>query len=861
MAEKTDLTPMMRQYQEIKEKHPDEILFFRLGDFYEMFDSDAVEVSRLLNLTLTRRSGQPMCGIPYHAAKSYLKRLLDAGRKVAICEQLQLSSGGRELARREVVQIYTPGTVVDDEYLDSFSDNYILAVNIQKGQTYTAYCDISTGSFLVKDLGRDAGFSNLSSLMATTSISEVLVADDLYFTDKELRNVLDTSGAIVTKLPAWYFTVKEGLGRIRSVLGVDNPSVFGIEPKSQLLKPIGALLRYAAEMSHSELGQVENIRIVDDSGRLLLDDATSRNLEIVRSIQNGTGAYTLFSALNQTCTAAGSRALKERLLHPDADAARIRSSLDWTGRLVDDVDERSRIRELLSSSADLVRLASKLEMKRSVVRDLVAIRQSLYSFFSLVGGNGSYLELMDDEIADGEALISLADTIGKAINPECTNDRDSGNVILPGFDDELDRLRGIYDHGSALLDDYLEKVRAESGITTLKCSSNRIIGVYLEVPKSQLAKVPDYFIRRQTLVGGERFTTQELSRLEAEINSSQQEAEEKERAIYNSIVARAAALTSDLVSIGRLFSRLDVYQCFATVSSQYGYTRPEIVEDGELEIEDGRHPVVEQHLPSGSFVRNGFSTASSRFALITGPNMAGKSTFLRQNALIILMAHAGCFVPAGKAVIPVCDRIFCRVGSSDNLARGESSFLVEMQESSFILRNAGRHSFVIMDEIGRGTSTQDGMSIAYAIMMYLRKLGCITLFATHYHELTMLDSRDIQLLTLSVRQDRGGIVFLRRIMEGVAESSYGLHVARMAGIPSSVIRDAASFQKRHFADYGMDTSASQLDLFVDSAAVAGDEKDRILDEIADFDVSGSTPLEAMLLVTRLQEELRSSGGK
>ena len=553
--------------------------------------------------------------------------------------------------------------------------------------------------------------------------------------------------------------------------------------------------------------------------------------------------------------------LKERLLHPDADAARIRSSLDWTGRLVDDVDERSRIRELLSSSADLVRLASKLEMKRSVVRDLVAIRQSLYSFFSLVGGNGSYLELMDDEIADGEALVSLADTIGKAINPECTNDRDSGNVILPGFDDELDRLRGIYDHGSALLDDYLEKVRAESGITTLKCSSNRIIGVYLEVPKSQLVKVPDYFIRRQTLVGGERFTTQELSRLEAEINSSQQEAEERERAIYNSIVARAAALTSDLVSIGRLFSRLDVYQCFATVSSQYGYTRPEIVEDGELEIEDGRHPVVEQHLPSGSFVRNGFSTASSRFALITGPNMAGKSTFLRQNALIILMAHAGCFVPAGKAVIPVCDRIFCRVGSSDNLARGESSFLVEMQESSFILRNAGRHSFVIMDEIGRGTSTQDGMSIAYAIMMYLRKLGCITLFATHYHELTMLDSRDIQLLTLSVRQDRGGIVFLRRIMEGVAESSYGLHVARMAGIPSSVIRDAASFQKRHFADYGMDTSASQLDLFVDSAAVEGDEKDRILDEIADFDVSGSTPLEAMLLVTRLQEELRSSGGK
>ena len=369
--------------------------------------------------------------------------------------------------------------------------------------------------------------------------------------------------------------------------------------------------------------------------------------------------------------------------------------------------------------------------------------------------------------------------------------------------------------------------------------------------------MPDYFVRRQTLVGGERFTTPELSDLEEKINSAEASAVEKERAIYLSIVSQAAALSRDLAMIGRMFARLDVYQSFAEVSALYGYVRPVLTDGGELEITDGRHPVVEQNIARSGFIANSFSSHDSRFALITGPNMAGKSTYLRQNALIILLAHIGCFVPASKAVIPLTDRIFCRVGASDNLARGESTFLVEMQEAAYILRNATASSFVIMDEIGRGTSTQDGMSIAYAIMKYLQHLNAVTLFATHYHELTMMDTSEMQLLTLEVFQDRSGIIFRRKVIPGVAESSYGLHVARMAGIPSSVIRDASAFQKKHFADYSMSASASQLDLFVDSGAVSSDARDEILDQIADFDVSSSTPLDAMILITKLQERLKA----
>ena len=856
MADKNELTPMMRQYQEIKKEHPDEILFFRLGDFYEMFDEDAIEVSRLLNLTLTHRGSAPMCGIPYHAAVNYLKRLLDEGKKVAVCEQLSLPENSRELAKREVIQVYTPGTVVEDEYLDSFSDNFVLAVDLVKGEIYTALCDISSGKFYAKHLAKDSRFSTLSAFISSFSISEILINEDLYFTNKDLRNVLDMQGRIITKLPPWYFTLKEGRAQIKENLGVSGLSPFGLGEKDTLLSPIGALFHYVRDMSKSDLRQIENIQVLTDEGFLLLDEATEKNLEIVRSLQSGGSAFTLFSAVNKTRTAAGSRLLKDTLLHPLCDKDKINERLSWTEKLVDDIDERRRIRNLLSSSADLIRLSTKLEMNRSVVRDLIAIKESLFSFFRLVGERQEYLKLLKANLENPDELLSLASEIDNAINPECTNATHSGTIIKEGYDGKLDELRKIHLTGSSLLDEYLEKVKAETGITIMKCGENRIIGMYLEVPKGQLSKVPGYFTRRQTLVGGERFTTSELSAIEEKINSAESDFNTRERELYNSIVSAAVKHSRDLFAIGNMFAELDVYQSFAEVASLYNYVRPELTDGGQLEIAEGRHPVVEQYIEHNSFVKNSFSTCESRFALITGPNMAGKSTFLRQNALIVLLAHCGSFVPASSARIPLTDRIFCRVGASDNLARGESTFLVEMQEASFILRNATERSFVIMDEIGRGTSTQDGMSIAYAIMMYLLDLGCITLFATHYHELTMIDTSKMQLLTLEVSQDRNNIIFLRKAVRGVAESSYGLHVAKLAGIPSSVIRTASNFQKKHFADYKMNINESQLDLFVDTNNVSSSDKDHLIDEISDFDISNSTPLDALLLVQKLQSEIK-----
>ena len=856
MAEKNDLTPMMRQYQEIKAEYPDDVLFFRLGDFYEMFDSDAIMVSRLLNLTLTHRGAQPMCGIPYHAAKSYLKRLLDAGKKVAICEQINLSENSKELAKRQVVQVYTPGTVIEDEYLDSFSDNFILAFDICKGEYVAAFCDISTGAFFAKRLKKDSSFSSLASLMGTLSIAEILVCDDLYFTNRTLRQLLDQEGSVVTKLPSWNFSVKEGKKQLKLVMKAENVTAFGLDENDTLLSPAGALLGYVSRMSRSELTQIDNLRIVDESGFLLMDDSTIKNLEIVKSLQYGSSSYTLFSSMNQTKTAAGSRLLKEVLLQPLNDEKEINRRLDWTQRLYDSVDERNRVRKLLSESSDLIRLSSKFEMKRSVVRDLIAVKESLFSFFRLVSDNSSYLELLDNSISSPERLLELARRIDDSINPECTNERDSGKIIKDGYDAQLDSLRLVHSKGAGLLDDYLEKIKKGTGITILKIGENKIIGTYIEVPKGQVSRVPEYFTRRQTLVGGERYTTPELMEIEARISSALADADARERELYLQIVQDVSSVSHDLLAIGHMLARLDLFQSFAQTASLYGYVRPQIVREGELEILDSRHPVVEQYIERGGFVRNSFSSSSSRFALITGPNMAGKSTFLRQNALIILMAHAGSFVPASKAVIPLTDRIFCRVGASDNLARGESTFLVEMQEAAFILRNATRKSFVIMDEIGRGTSTQDGMSLAYAIMMSLVETGCVTLFATHYHELTMIDTSRMQLLTLEVSQEKNNIVFLRKVIEGVAESSYGLHVAKMAGVPSSVIREASAFQKKHFADYNSSPmSSSQLDLFIDATSAENSELNSLLDDLMDFDVSSSTPIEAMNLVSQLQKKV------
>ena len=844
--EEKELTPMVRQYIEIKKEHQDKVLFFRLGDFYEMFNDDAVEVSKLLNLTLTHRGTMPMCGIPYHAAKNYLKRLLDYGKKVAVCEQFLDPNEKNKLAKREVTQVYTPATVVDDEYLDSLSSSFVSAINVEKRGVHIAWSDISTGEFYIRTLPLEKDFSRLDSILYEISPKEILVPDDLYFSNKEFKRVVDSTSSIVSKLPTWYFSLKEGRKQTERQFSSNALRLLEIDEKDPILTSIGALLSYLGDTAKADLPQLKGIERIGDESYMFLNSATIRNLELLSSITEGGQKYSLFYTINRTLTPGGGRFLKWALLHPLVDISKILQRQEWVDRFYSDGEELSALRNNLKQTSDLERLGVKVGMKRATPRDLIAISESTATFIDMVGEKNDYLSVADQGTDyDWNSLLDFSTECLKAINRDCTNINNEGTIINDGYDEELDSLRSLSGGGSKELDEYLEKIKEETGITTLKCSENRIIGCYLEVSKGQLDKVPPYFIRRQTLVGGERFSTPELNAIQDRIYSSKEEAAKRERAIYSKFVDQAYNLRTDIEGMGKVISMLDFYSSLSYLAKECNWVKPVMVENGEVDIKDGRHPVVESN--TERYVPNSFSTNKSRFSLITGPNMAGKSTYLREIALIVLLSHIGSFVPATNATIPITDKIFCRVGASDNLSKGESTFLIEMSESAQILRSITDKSLVIMDEIGRGTSTQDGMSIAYAIMEYLKKSGAVTLFATHYHELTMLDTSDIALLHMDVKEEKGSVIFLRKAVEGVAASSYGIHVAKLAGMPRSVVNEALSFQKKHFEDYS--SFSEQGSLFSQDVEIVdtGAEKE-CADAILDFDLDQSTTLDALILI-------------
>ncbi|MGN1178037.1 MAG: DNA mismatch repair protein MutS, partial [Candidatus Ornithospirochaeta sp.] len=723
--EEKELTPMVRQYIEIKKEHQDKVLFFRLGDFYEMFNDDAVEVSKLLNLTLTHRGTMPMCGIPYHAAKNYLKRLLDYGKKVAVCEQFLDPNEKNKLAKREVTQVYTPATVVDDEYLDSLSSSFVSAINVEKRGVHIAWSDISTGEFYIRTLPLEKDFSRLDSILYEISPKEILVPDDLYFSNKEFKRVVDSTSSIVSKLPTWYFSLKEGRKQTERQFSSNALRLLEIDEKDPILTSIGALLSYLGDTAKADLPQLKGIERIGDESFMFLNSATIRNLELLSSITEGGQKYSLFYTINRTLTPGGGRFLKWALLHPLVDISKILQRQEWVDRFYSDGEELSALRNNLKQTSDLERLGVKVGMKRATPRDLIAISESTATFIDMVGERNDYLSVADQGTDyDWNSLLDFSTECLKAINRDCTNINNEGTIINDGYDEELDSLRSLSGGGSKELDEYLERIKEETGITTLKCSENRIIGCYLEVSKGQLDKVPPYFIRRQTLVGGERFSTPELNAIQDRIYSSKEEAAKRERAIYSKFVDQAYNLRTDIEGMGKVISMLDFYSSLSYLAKECNWVKPVMVENGEVDIKDGRHPVVESN--TERYVPNSFSTNKSRFSLITGPNMAGKSTYLREIALIVLLSHIGSFVPATNATIPITDKIFCRVGASDNLSKGESTFLIEMSESAQILRSITDKSLVIMDEIGRGTSTQDGMSIAYAIMEYLKKSGAVT---------------------------------------------------------------------------------------------------------------------------------------
>ncbi|MFA5467599.1 MAG: DNA mismatch repair protein MutS [Sphaerochaetaceae bacterium] len=857
--QESKLTPMMAQYLDLKGNLQDEILFFRLGDFYEMFLDDAKEAARILNLTLTARNGIPMCGIPYHAATNYIKRLLDAGKKVAICEQTELPEAGKGIAKREIVQIITPGTVVEDEFLDSLSNNFLLSISLLKGEVAVAYCELSSGLFKVQSLPLETRLDALRALIEQLHPREIIINEEDYFSSEPFKGLVDNTNAMVTRLPLWFFSLKEGFLRMSKHLRTLSLKQFGIKESEGLLTAGGALLQYLQETAQSSLSQITAFIKEEATRYVLIDEASRKNLELVRNLQDNSSKGTLFSAMNLTVTSGGARLLGQWIATPLAVKEAILQRQNWVTWFLENEGERSRVRSLLGKNRDVTRLASRVAMRRATPQDLVAIGTSIETLVALQEESQTAYDKFLGEFVNSEevgTLLALKEELQKALNADSSGPYSAGKVILEGYNAELDRLRELGTQGDKQLKTYVDGIKESSAIPTVKLGHNKIIGYYLEIPKIHTPKVPTWFYRKQTLVNAERYTTEELVKLEGEINTSSEQATNLERQLFEKLITLTATHTTSLLNLGLFFNTLDVLQSFAQGAHLYNYCQPEIVDEDLIEIEEGRHPVVERFLPLGKFVANPLTIREEgeRFCLITGPNMAGKSTFLRQNALIVLMAHIGAYVPATKARIGLVDKLFCRVGSSDNIARGESTFLVEMQETAYILQTATQRSLAILDEIGRGTSTQDGMSLAYGVMESLVEKRVKTLFATHYHELTMLDVSAKQLLTLAVAEVKQKILFLKRVQEGVADSSYGLHVAKMAGIPPEVVKKAALFQKQHFADYSFATTNQQLDLFTDTVvSEVSPLVNEVVERLKGFQTAESTPLQALNFL----EELKS----
>ena len=854
----------MRQYRSIKGEHKDAVLFFRLGDFYEMFEHDAKEVSKILNITLTTRHGIPMCGIPYHAASSYIPRLLKAGRKIAICEQTLLPKGGKGIAERQVVEIITPGTVIEEDYLDSKSNNYLLSLGGTAKTGSISFIDVSTGDFQCTSFPWDRVNEVLRKELWRIQPSEIIIQESLYDENQTVRRILEERKRVtVNRIPDWQYDIENAYKGLTGLFGTQSLKGFGINENDPAIFSAGVLLEYLNETAKAVLPHIRSIRPYTDTQYLGLDESTQRNLELVRNLQDGSSQFSLLDVLDHTRTPMGGRVIRTWILRPLLSKREIDLRLDAVGRFYHNQILLNRLRELLSSVQDIERLSARIGMDKAHGKDLLSLLNSLSAIDQIINVFSGWEDRIDAGDPGKDSRNGITELIVKlenAVHEDPSVVLTEGRLIRRGFSEELDGLRNLRENSKAVLDEYLKEEKEHTGIQNLKIKYNKIIGYFFDVSKGNLSLVPGNFIRRQTLVNGERFTTDTLIELEAKMNSASEKALDVEKKLFIEFRDSLKSEIPLIQDLGEYIGKLDVLSSFAHSATLYGYTRPEVHENTELKIVEGRHPVVEKNLPPGDFIPNTLEIGAKvkRFALITGPNMAGKSTFLRQNALITLMAQIGSYVPAGEATIGIVDRIFCRVGASDNLARGESTFLVEMNETANILNSATEKSLVIMDEVGRGTSTNDGLSIAWAVCEYLAKLKSRTLFATHYHELTQLKTKGLFNLSLEVLENEGEIVFLKRIKEGPSGNSYGIHVAKLAGIPGEVLSRAGNIlaeltkREKELPESGGDAVRSgdtvQNELFEISEI--------IIDEMRSLQIDACTPIDALNMIARWKKELR-----
>ncbi len=877
-----EMTPMMQKYLETKKEYPDCILFYRLGDFYEMFFEDALTASKELEITLTGKNcglkeRAPMCGVPFHAVEGYLNKLVAKGYKVAICEQVEDPKMAKGLVKREVVRVVTPGTNLDTQALDETKNNYIMCIVYIADRYGVSIADVTTGDYFVTEL--DTERKLLDEIHKFTP-SEIICNEAFYMTGMDFEDLKHRLNIAIYSLDSWYFSDETAKNTLLSHFKVADVQGLGLEDYGSGTVAAGALLKYLYETQKNSLGNMTSLQLYSTGKYMIIDSSTRRNLELVETLREKQKRGSLLWVLDKTKTAMGARMIRSFVEQPLIEKAEIERRLDAIEVLKEHAMTREEIREYLNPIYDLERLIGRVTYQTANPRDLIAFKSSLEMLPFLKHLLEEFkAPLLRDIQADLDPLEDIFALIDASIAEEPPISIRDGGILKEGYDEEIDKLRHAKTEGKGWLMELEAKERERTGIKNLRIKYNKVFGYYLEVTNSYRDMVPDDYVRKQTLTNAERFITADLKELEDIILGAEDKLVALEYEIFRDIRDKIAGEVQRIQKTAKAVAGIDVFSALALVAEHGNYCRPSLNEKGVIDIKNGRHPVVEKMINNDIFIANDtyLDNKKQRISIITGPNMAGKSTYMRQTALIVLMAQIGSFVPAESAKIGIVDRIFTRVGASDDLASGQSTFMVEMTEVANILRNATHNSLLVLDEIGRGTSTFDGLSIAWAVVEHIsnpKLLGAKTLFATHYHELTELEGKldNVNNYCIAVKEKGDDIVFLRKIVPGGADKSYGIQVAKIAGVPDSVIarakviaeelsaHDIAEFTGRITVEGTPakkrnkkldEVDLTQMSLF-DTV-----KDDDIIDELKDLDLGNLTPIDALNKLYQLQNKINN----
>ncbi|MGQ4834645.1 MAG: DNA mismatch repair protein MutS [Candidatus Asgardarchaeia archaeon] len=858
------ISPMMRQYMKLKRKYKDAILFFRVGDFYETFGEDAITVSKELGIVLTSRDKSkdptPMAGVPHHSADQYIARLVKKGYKVAIAEQLEEPDPKKKVVERGVVRVITPGTIIEEMLLDEKTNNYLASIVRAKKGFGFSIVDVSTGEFLTTQIEGERALDDLIAELAKFFPRECIIPESQYHDEKLIEKIKENINTTFTPLPDYYFDVDYAKDTLLEHFNVASLEAFGCANLPLSISASGAIILYLMDTQKTKLNNIRTLRTYFTKKFMVLDSTTIRNLELIQNFRDGSSKGTLLEVLDNTVTAMGSRLLKKWILQPLQDKNEINMRLNAVEELAQNAIMRKTLRELIDKIYDLSRIVSRLNLGRLNPKDVIALKDSLKvvpEISKAISEVKSKLLLnLKSELNEFPDLVEL---IERAIVPDPPPTIQEGGIIKDGYNEELDNLRQILREGKNWIASLEQKERMRTGIKSLKVGYNKVFGYYIEVPKTHSSRVPKDYIRKQTLTNAERYITPELKEYEAKILNADENIKSLEFAIFDRLRKKVATYISRIQKTAQKIAELDVLSAFAENALKRGYVKPEINDSLDIIIREGRHPVLEEVLGRSKFVPNDtvIRYNENQISIVTGPNMAGKSTYLRQVALIVLMAQIGSFVPAAEASIGIVDRIFTRVGASDDISLGHSTFMVEMTEVANILNNATSRSLVILDEVGRGTSTYDGVSIAWAITEYLHNNPSVaprTIFATHYHELTQLEEvlQRVANYNVSVKEWKNNIIFLHKIIPGASDKSYGIHVAKLAGLPDSVLTRAEEILRElENNDQNITHNISpqediQLTLF-------NLQDNRVIEMLKNIDINNITPIQALLKLQEMKE--------